>query len=482
MKSTINLLGGANTNFDQAEREALQAGRWRVDCVSIELRQRSVHEPQVYSGPGYLFQNEDYQLSAKIYVTQMVGNSDRFSLFSSATEAGDLYPETEYYDIVAQDNRGRLWKSERLGLDSIDHGMGEHPILETSFDEIWCEAELRVWLDPNSAAQPSKAESSSFHFTVFESLDFPTNSSVEVQETVAGEAAGFRSSGCWIFEAAGCDWKILNRETFTVIVIDSPFKKLPDDFGEWALNALFFTLGKPIEPLIEQRTRGRLHRLTLRSRPRTFPRAKHQPPLHLNHQADFEWQGAEITPYRDMIDAYLRFTMIHLNPRFLWGQLNAVYESSTNQFIDSWVLTLSVVIESFVNNEFPELGAAPAQTIALVDEALALIQEHPTWPPKFKNRLNGSVGGIKSTRINDRLHILVRENAIDISAPDHWRDVRNMTAHGYQSSRGKEEKMRDGLAHLEVMFYHIFFRAIGYIGPFTDYSSRGWPTRDYPPK
>ena len=295
-----------------------------------------------------------------------------------------------------------------------------------------------------------------------------------------GEAAGFRSNGCWVFEAAGCDWKILDHETFTVITIESPFEELPVNFGEWARNALFFTLGRPIEPLIERWTRGHLDRLTIRSRPRSLPRAGHKPPLHLNHWADFEWQGAEITPYRDMIDAYVRFALIHPNPRFLWGQLNAVYEASTNQFIDSWVLTLSVVIESFVNSEFPELGAPTPETLALVDEAIALLQAHSAWPSNFKNRLKGSLSGIKRARIEDRLRSLADEKEIATSAPKHWKDVRNMTAHSYQSHLVNSEKLNEGLGHLEVMFSHAFFRAIGYTGPFSDYSSRGWPARSYP--
>ena len=481
MKSTFNLLGGASTSFDQAEREALQAGRWHVDCAVIELQQRGVDEPQVYSGPGYLFQSEDGQLNAKIYATETKGTGALSQVFSTDVQAGDLLPETCFCDLAAQDNRGRLWKSERTDIAAIDHGTGGNPFISVSFDELWCEAELPIWSDPKANDQTRKAESSSFHFTVFETLEFPKNAIVEVKETVAGEAAGFRSSGCWVFEAAGCDWKILDRETFTVITIEAPSEKLPDDFGDWALNALFFTLGKPIEPLIERRTRGRLNRLTLRSRPRTFPRAKHQPPLHLNPRADFEWQGAEIAPYRDMIDAYLRFVMSHPDPRFVWGQLNAVYESSTKQFIDSWVLTLSVVIESFVNSEFPLLGAPTADTITLVDEALALIQEHPTWPSRFKDRAQGSLRSMKQIRIQDRLRALADEKAIAASATKHWVDVRNGTAHGYQSGSLKEEKLRVGLANLEVMFYHIFFHAIGYSGPFTDYSARGWPARDYPP-
>ncbi len=186
MKATFNLLANASTSFDQAERESLQAGRWRVDCVSIELRQCSVAEPQIYFGPGYLFQNEAGQLSAKIYATETKGTGALGQVLSTDVQAGDLLPETWFYDAIAQDNRGRLWKSERTDIASIDHGTGGNPFISVSFDELWCEAELPIWSDPKAIDQPRKAESSSFHFTVFETLEFPKNASVEVKETVAG--------------------------------------------------------------------------------------------------------------------------------------------------------------------------------------------------------------------------------------------------------------------------------------------------------
>lgn len=34
----------------------------------------------------------------------------------------------------------------------------------------------------------------------------------------------------------------------------------------------------------------------------------------------------------------------------------------------------------------------------------------------------------------------------------------------------------------EVLFYHLLFRALGYADPYLDYSTEGWPLREYPDK
>ena len=188
----------------------------------------------------------------------------------------------------------------------------------------------------------------------------------------------------------------------------------------------------------------------------------------------------KISPYRDLVDAYLRFVLVHPKPRYVWGQLNAAYESSAAQFTDSWALTLSVVVESFVNNEFAEMGKPSDEVKALVDEAKQYIDGNPAWSDEFKKRLKGTIGGMKNTRIGDRLLILADKGAIEPTASQRWSRIRNGTAHNYQGQKQQLNQFQEDLDSLETLFYHVFFHAIGYSGPSTDYSALGYPTKSYP--
>ena len=55
-----------NADFGEDEIDDLRRGRWSIDCSRLELRQRG-KKSLIYSGPGFLRQDEDRRLFYKIY-------------------------------------------------------------------------------------------------------------------------------------------------------------------------------------------------------------------------------------------------------------------------------------------------------------------------------------------------------------------------------------------------------------------------------
>jgi hypothetical protein len=75
---------------------------------------------------------------------------------------------------------------------------------------------------------------------------------------------------------------------------------------------------------------------------------------------------------------------------------------------------------------------------------------------------------------------LVQIGTITQSQRGAWQKLRNISAHSYQTSRLQNPEFSQLLQQNEVLFYHLIFRAIGYKGPYMDFSERGWPIREYP--
>lgn len=343
--------------------------------------------------------------------------------------------------------------------------MGGVPVLELPLSELWCEEDL------SRHANPETVPSYGLNFTVFEPLKFPTNASIKTELTVGDESRSPQMWGCWQFEAAGCDFELLPHPNYTEIRVNSSlsdaFAKCAE-FPERVLDALFWVLGKPVYPATRLLHQCHTLRRTIYSRRTTFPEARHRAPLLPKHHSK---------PHADLVDAYLRFVLAHDNPRFVWAQLNAVYKASAARFTDAWALTLSVVIESFVNSEFEHLATPSDLEKEWVEEAIAHLY---SWKPpaqfaaldaRFKERAKGSLSGLKQARINDRLRALQDAKAIAPGATKAWTKIRNGTAHEYQGGAIKFDEFRAHLAALQVLFNHIFFHAMGYRGPYCDHNS-----------
>jgi hypothetical protein len=163
----------------------------------------------------------------------------------------------------------------------------------------------------------------------------------------------------------------------------------------------------------------------------------------------------------------------------LWGQLSAVYEASSGQYVNAEALTLTVAIESLLGTVFPSLGRPSPKDIAAIREAQAYLRE---WngDESIKNRIAGSVGQLMQPRALDRMRGLAAKGAITDGQWKAWQRLRNPSAHSYLSPSMPTTEFIKLIQKVEVLFYHLVFYAIGYKGPYMDFASPGWPLRDYP--
>ncbi|BAZ68716.1 hypothetical protein NIES4106_34820 [Fischerella sp. NIES-4106] len=86
---------------------------------------------------------------------------------------------------------------------------------------------------------------------------------------------------------------------------------------------------------------------------------------------------------------------------------------------------------------------------------------------------------MKSVRAKDRLRNLIDKGLLDKKLVDAWNKVRNKTAHGYVLEPEKFVENQKLSNQVTVLFNHLVFLAIGYLGKYTDYSEDGWIKKDY---
>lgn len=160
-------------------------------------------------------------------------------------------------------------------------------------------------------------------------------------------------------------------------------------------------------------------------------------------------------------------------------QLAAIREASTARYIDAYALTMTVAVESLAFSDAHVRVRRPAER-----QIQSLLSWIRNWgdSEELKLRALGAVANLGQTRAGDILRNLVRKAVITKQQYEAWQKLRNRSAHEYQLLRGSPNQLRELLPRVQVLFYRLVFHAIGYRGPYTDYSSPEWPTRQYPGK
>lgn len=467
MKSDSQTNIRRSADFSEDEIEDLRHGRWSIDCSRLELQQRGKKSP-IYSGPGFLRQDEDRRLVYKIYAA---GPFEPRDFWSDPTEpAGILLSEDAYYDLVAVDSKGREWRSERILPGMTAWGSSKELVVEGSVDSTSCQGQLPEEIKTGGCTLTS---------VVFDSARIPTNALTSEHRHIAGWSRSRSDSlDAWRFRAAGLAFLLHNKGSRLDINVTATGACVPVFLEDRVLAALFFVLGRPLYPTVTTQRIVQKTSCTIYSyRPR-LPAARHQPPLNIIHFPRGRSNRSTAEPYRKLFERFLTYTLPYKKRQHpLWGQLNAVYESSAGAFINSQALTLVVAIESILGSEFPNLGKPSSADRRRIDAA---IRYWNAWDgvSDLKERIKGSVEQLKQSRTGDKMVALAKKGAITVEAAKAWQKLRNISVHAYQHPSSHLKKK---LGTVRTLFYELVFCAIGYRGYYHDYGTPGWPLRHYPP-
>lgn len=442
------------------EITAIMENRYSIDCVQLMLTpQLPGTDQKKHQGAGLISQTSDGSFSLKMYCNGNVSPQDVFSRLN--WKAGELIHEEYYYALTATDIKGRQWDAKWI-IPDIHSGPDPNGyIIYANLRELSFSSDLYT-------------EVSTYYAGIYfpGDISIPFNTVVTIEKMVDGQKRS--SSGN------------LNVSKFTVCGIEFEIEK---DVGWLLLSALSdttiddalimrlveslqFVLARPLSWSIVELIHGKTRKVRVKSSQRNVDKSRVQPPVHFQvvDRLDKVWT---------LFGRYLIHTKTYdeelWHPLFRW--IHAVIESGCSS-LDTESLILSVAIEGLLREEFDNLDYRNSELQKQIEDARCVI-EKSSLQPSFKNRVLGLFGNMLKPRAKDSLHILKNKNLLDPRLLEEYDKLRNSTAHGELADSSKFQVHLDRCAAVLVLFYHIIFLTIGYSGPYTDYSTRGFPEKEF---
>ncbi len=443
-------------------------GNWRVDCPKMQLRSRGKPPKYLYSGPGYIFQPARGTFAFHLY-SHRKQNSITSGLLD-LLKTGEIIPDDVYFDLSAEDQHGRLWRSRRILPNSLDRAASGNLIIDGELSEL----SIRFGLPRHLDCKGSHIKLYTFHI-----LKIPL-----IHRTIRRTkiAKGFNQSSsrnAWIFRCLGISWQIVQEAEQASIEAYSESDHFPPHIEDRIIDALEFVSGHAVQCEVLRIRRNHSVEITLRQKLPLAAVTRWQRPLAQQFLTIPGTRRVTIRYHKRLFERFLRHGLActaAVHP--ISAQLAAVREAGAGRYIDAYALTLCVAMESLLQSSFGKVRIK-IPTEQELGDLLKWIQD---WKgsAQLKNRTAGAIGQMRQRRAGDIMRALVGREIITRDQYKAWDRLRNRSAHEYQLSKNNPEELRTLLPKVEVLLNHLIFHAIGYKGPYTDYASLDWPIRQYP--
>lgn len=384
-----------------------------------------------------------------------------------------IIPVRAQFNLRATDTRGTVWVSDGIIPSAISNITGKAMILT---------GKLKYITSKGKFPSDSTISGSYITYWVFDNLGIPYNKNTMTRVSIVGSRQSVSGTlNSWKFRSNKKDYLLTKEDDdYLKIRISSDDDQLPTNFSNRVIEAFQFILGHPLNWIIMHHVIGHNVELVVRSRRIRIRTNRFEPPLPA-HTIQYSKNGKyTATFHKRLFHKYLQYTIEHQKTRHpIWGQLNAIYEAASASFIDAEALTLSVAIESMLLSEFSDIGYPSRKEKDSIDELLAYLQN---WNGNedIKGRVKSMVGNLKKPSATDRMYKLEKKGAINENQIKSWKNLRHPSVHRYLASGKPTPEFRQLIDECKLLFYHLIFHAIGYEGPYTDFSSIGWPLKKYP--
>lgn len=396
----------------------------------------------------------------------LVGQGETPTDTFAGVKVGEVLPDDVHYTLTAHDDRGRTWVAP-----FITPGVTRNPILKTF------RVSGVVW-EATARGHDHVRISASCDLVFFERMTIPAT--IGTRTTVFD---GWHESESFDRNAAVVtteDGRFLVRGESDRLVVRAAVMtpSLPPSFVFRVVESLQFALGFEIAPQLIHGYDAERAFCTIRSEPRRTQLSSILPP-HRHEVIGAEqatWVVFERYLAHVLPDGRQGFHPLSLE----WDRL----VKSAGASLSAQLLITGISVESVLNTAWT--GKSPfapnKEERELLREWIQRINgflDEAGCPDGLKARFGGGFGAMFQIRAVDKLEQLARKGLIDRTLIARWKELRNPSAHGSTSGLGDEAAIyaRDAVI---TLLYQIVFAAIGYRGPFSDYSRPGWPSREYP--
>jgi hypothetical protein len=428
----------------------------------MRLRKCSEESEEEYSGAGYIKQDAEGRLCFTLYVhKEWQDNIIVPFLKMSAGTPGEIIPRESFWTLLAEDDKGWEWTSNPLLPGPRSWHQGQPPILRGSIREITCRKDSSPHI-----------QSSVTRLTLYEDVEFPANTEATTDAKVGGRHVSSSSERSIArFRMGPHDITMRKGQHFVALELISPEGEELTALPLRVSECLQFVFSRTFSIITIEQLYGKSKLLVLRSLPSQEDHPRVKPPVPFTSVTGHD------ACYR-LLDLYFQF--IKDAPHDEWHPLSKrvyeVIESSASSW-DAFALGLCVAVEGLLSDAFPDEAPLPQTSIEEIGKIAAIVQQSSIRD--MKSRILDAICRLRTSTANMKMRALGARGAISNEHVAAWNKVRHAWAHGQRRNFSNQEFI-DLINTVVVLFNNLIFHKIGYVGPFKDYSQRGWPKAEYP--
>lgn len=436
--------------------QALSSNKLRIDAIEMELVQDVAKKPHTFRGKGYVEQDPEGALQFKLYAAELDNVDFKGHLTrTSQTVPGALFADDEYYSLRFRSFDGDEWTADRVRTSTRWPANGP-PLLSGSLGRIVRSTKTR-----------QQGHFVQIHF--FDAVELP----------VLPTAPGDQAIGASKFQAAGCEISVRQHHDQVVIRAKSD-SALDERMGQRLQEALKFLTGKPLWNSVEMRGCPGEWRMELSHRGRPPPLTRLDPPIGRSTIKYFEHGWILFSRYLE----YLLANTPHPHWNHITYFLHNASEASSGT-IDTWALGVASAVEGISSLLPNPISAGDQRDVEDLRQAVTRAIEGQPRLDRYLPRIHGLLGMLLNARPQDRLQALVRDGCATNEYVGAWKKLRDRQAHPTinnmaDASANRFQERFDLINMTTTLMYQIIFHIVGYVGSYSDYGTRGYPTKQYP--
>lgn len=437
------------------------SGNFVLHCPFIELEQCGVTSAaKIYAGSGSITLDPREGFTGSFVTAAPVPLFTQL-MVDQELVIGEIVPDSYFYRLRATAVDGTTWINPKVGI-SLQSGA----------------AGTLVTFGPDFLATSrtaSDASRTAATFVFLDTLPFPLTSATQtIQKGPGGEKTHWKRDGG---QQRTAKMDLIYREwkegtvhcEFTAVFAEPA----PLGFENRLLEALRFATAVPASwVMLEYNQGGQVH----------LEFCPYRPPQH--HLVDAPLRASEQPQdFFRLLETFYVHACGHSTGEEFSQLSTAIGPLFALKGLDMAAISLviGVAIEALLKEEFSDLEDTDPALMADVRAVEKMIDSMTAIPVNTRNRMKGSMGGLKSTRAQDKLGKLQKMGLVTPAELEHWKKLRNTSAHG--SLRIDPEQMQQHLRRIyavTTMAYKLAFLRIGYFGPYTDYGAPRWPIAWFP--
>jgi hypothetical protein len=437
------------------------SGNFVLHCSLIKLDQCGVMTaPKTYSGSGSITLNPREGFAGSFVSPAPV------HIFAQLMEdqklvSGEIIPDSHFYRLQATSVDGTTWTNPKVAIRLNPDAAGTLVTFDLDF------------LATTSPATDASRTAAQFVF--LEALPFPltaatrtTQKGPDDEQSSWKRDRGERRTARMHVKYR--EWKEEPAHSQFTAILSGP---APFGFENRLVEALRFATAVPASwVMLEYVQGGMVH----------FELSPYRPPQ--NHLVNEPLQARE-TPldFFRLLETYYVHSCGHAKGEEFSQLSTAIGALFALKGLDisEISLVIGVAIEALLKEGFSDLEDTDPELVAEVESVEKMIDSLITIRENSRDRMKGSMGGLKSTRAQDKLGKLQKLGLVTPSELQHWKKLRNTSAHGaLRVDPQKWQQLLQRIFAVTTLAYKLAFLRIGYFGPYTDYGSPGWPSAWFP--